>query len=116
MINSVTLAGNLTRDPELRNLPSGVAVTNFSLACDGRRYKNAQGEWTNDTVFVDCEAWDKGAERLSQLKKGNKLVVTGSLKTDKWTDAEGKNRSKMLVRCEEFYLAEIVRSPVAQNA
>jgi single-strand DNA-binding protein len=101
-LNKVMLMGNLTRDPELRYLPSNMAVVNIGLAIN-RRWKNQQGESQEDTTFVDCEAFGRTAEVINQyLKKGRPIYIEGRLKLDQWQDRDGNNRSRMKVVVESF--------------
>ena len=80
--NRVILMGNLTRDPELRYLPSGMAVTDIGLAVNDRR-KNANGEWIEETTFVDVTLWGRTAEVASEyLSKGSPVFIEGRLKLD----------------------------------
>ena len=102
-LNKVMLMGNLTRDPELRYLPSNMAVVGLGLAVN-RRWRNQQGEQQEETTFLDCEAFGKTAELLNQyLKKGRPVYLEGRLKLDQWQDREsGGNRSKLKVIIENF--------------
>jgi single-strand DNA-binding protein len=101
-LNKVLLMGNLTRDPELRYLPSGMAVVNLGLAVN-RRWKNQQGEQQEETTFVDLEAYGKPAETMNQyLKKGKPVFIEGRLRLDQWQDKEGHNRSKLKVVVDTF--------------
>lgn len=94
--NQVTLMGNLTRDPELRNTPSGQSVCNFGLALN-RSYKNAEGEWVEATDFVDIVAWGSLGERVAQyLTKGRPALVSGRLQSRSW-EQDGQKRSKLEV-------------------
>lgn len=96
-VNTVLLAGHLTRDPELRPLGGDKVVVNFSLAIN-RRYKSAEGEIKEESTFVDCEAWGRTAELIGQyLAKGSAAYVEGRLKLDSWQDKEGKNRTRLKV-------------------
>jgi single-strand DNA-binding protein len=96
-VNTVILAGHLTRDPELRPLGGDKVVVNFSLAIN-RRYKSAEGEIKEESTFVDCEAWGRTAELIGQyLAKGSAAYVEGRLKLDAWQDKDGKNRSRLKV-------------------
>lgn len=102
--NKVLLMGNLTRDIELRHTPSNLAVANIGLAV-GRRYRSGEeGEWKEETMFVDCEAWGKTAETMSKyLQKGRPVFIEGRLKLDTWQDKnDGSNRSKLKVVVENF--------------
>lgn len=95
--NRVILLGNLTRDPELRYLPSGSAVCEVGLAVNDRR-KNANGEWIEETTFVDVTLWARTAEVASEyLSKGSPVLVEGRLKLDTWEGQDGQKRSKLKV-------------------
>ena len=86
--NRVILVGNLTRDLELRYIPSGTAVTDIGLAVNDRR-KNASGEWVEETTFVDVTLWGRTAEVASEyLSKGSPVLIEGRLKLD--TLGEGR--------------------------
>ena len=92
-VNQVILMGNLTRDPELRQTPSGQSVTSFSLALN-RAYKDQSGEWQEATDYVDVVAWGPLAERVSQyLSKGRRALVQGRLQSRSW-EQDGQKRSK----------------------
>jgi single-strand DNA-binding protein len=100
--NRVILMGNLTRDPELRYLPSNTPVVNFGMAMN-RRYKNQQGEQQEEVTFVDCEAFARPAEVINQyLGKGQPIHVEGRLRLDQWQTQDGQNRSKLKVVVENF--------------
>jgi len=102
--NRVILMGNLTRDPELRYVGSGIAVTDVGLAVNDRR-KNANGEWIEETTFVDVTLWGRTAEVANQyLSKGSPLFVEGRLKLDTWESQDGQKRSKLRVVCERMQL------------
>lgn len=98
-INSVILGGNLTRDPEVRYTPQGTAVARLGLAIN-EVYRTKDGEKKEDVCFVDVEVWARQAETCGQyLKKGQPVLVEGTLKLDTWTDREsGQKRSKHKVR------------------
>jgi single-strand DNA-binding protein len=101
--NRVILVGNLTRDPELRYIPSGMAVTDVGLAVNDRR-KNAQGEWVEETTFVDVTLWGRTAEVASEyLGKGSSLLIEGRLKLDTW-EKDGKKNSKLRVVGERMQM------------
>jgi single-strand DNA-binding protein len=95
-LNQVTLMGNLTRDPELRQTPTGQNVTSFSLALN-RAYKSANGEWQEATDYIDCVCWGPLAERVAQyLSKGRRCLVQGRLQSRSW-EQDGNKRSKVEV-------------------
>lgn len=99
-LNTVILAGRLTRDPEVKTLAGEKAVVSFSLAIN-RRFKGADGELKEEVTFVDCEAWNRLAELVGQyLVKGSGCYVEGRLKLDSWQDKDGKNRSRLKVVAE----------------
>jgi len=88
--------GNLTRDPELRQTPTGQNVTSFSLALN-RSYKDQSGEWQEATDYIDIVCWGPLAERVSQyLSKGRRCLVQGRLQSRNW-EQDGQKRSKVEV-------------------
>lgn len=100
--NKVILLGNLTRDPELRTTPSGVAVLQLGLAVN-RVYRNSQGESIEEVSFIDVDTFGAQAETLAKyMSKGRPLLVEGRLKMDQWEDKEGQKRSKLKVVMESF--------------
>lgn len=102
--NRVILLGNLTRDPELRYIPSGAAVTEIGLAVNDRR-KNSAGEWVEETTFVEVTLWSRTAEVASEyLSKGSSVLIEGRLKLDSWQDKEGQKRSKLKVIGERMQM------------
>jgi single-strand DNA-binding protein len=101
--NRVILVGNLTRDPELRYIPSGTAVTEVGLAVNDRR-KNSAGEWVDETTFVDVTLWGRTAEIASEyLNKGSSVLIEGRLKLDTW-EKDGKKNSKLRVIGERMQM------------
>jgi len=101
--NKVILAGNLTRDPELRYTPKGSAVVKFTLAIN-RTWKNEAGENKEEVSFVDVEAWGRQAEVIAQyMRKGRPFLVDGRLKQDTWEDKNThQKQSKLKVVLEGF--------------
>lgn len=90
-MNKAILMGRLTRDPELRETQSNIAVSNFTIACD-RRVKEGE-EWTNTADFIDCVAWRGLAKMVSQyFQKGSRILVEGHIQPRDWVDKEGNNR------------------------
>ncbi|TDJ56511.1 MAG: single-stranded DNA-binding protein [Planctomycetota bacterium] len=106
-VNRVFLMGNLTRDIELKHTPSDQAVATIGLAVN-RTYKTRDGETREETTFVDCEAWGRTAEVMSQyLCKGRPVFIEGRLKLDQWDDREsGKKRSKLKVVIDNFQFVD----------
>ena len=101
--NRVILIGNLTQDPELRYLQNQTAVTEVGIAVNDKR-KNAQGEWIEETTFVDVTFWARTAEVVCEyLKKGASLLVEGHLKLHKW-ETDGQKRSKLRVVCDRMVM------------
>lgn len=96
-LNRVVLVGNLTRDPELRYLPSGTPVCNLGIAVNSRR-KDSDGQWIEEANFFDIAAFGKQAENCSQfLAKGSQVAVDGRLRSRSWETNEGQKRSKVEV-------------------
>jgi single-strand DNA-binding protein len=91
-INTVTVSGNLTREPELRNLPSGQAVCSLRIA-HNERYKDASGEWADRAAYFDVTVWSGLGEWMGRnLSKGQKVVVSGRLRWREWETPEGTKR------------------------
>jgi single-strand DNA-binding protein len=101
--NKVILAGNLTRDPEVRYTPKGTAIAKLGMAIN-RTWKNEAGETKEEVTFVDVDAFGRTAEVISQyLKKGRPILVEGRLKLDQWDDKQtGQKRSRLGVVLENF--------------
>ncbi len=103
-MNLVVLKGNLARDPELRTVSPGgrqTSVVNFTLATS-REFTKANGDTDKITTFVQCEAWDTGAEAVAEsLAKGDLVMVEGSLRNDSW-EKDGVKHSTMKVRVNNF--------------
>jgi single-strand DNA-binding protein len=101
--NRVILMGNVTRDPELRYIANGTAVTDIGLAVNDRR-KTASGEWVEETTFVDVTLWGRTAEVAGEyVTKGSPLFIEGRLKLDTW-EKDGKKNSKLRVVCDRMQL------------
>ena len=101
-MNKVFLIGNLTRDPEFRETPSGVPMCRFSIAVN-RNYRNADGE--RQTDFFNCTAWRATAETISRYtKKGNKVAVTGSIEIREYEDNQGARRTSVDVIVQDCEL------------
>jgi len=101
--NRVILAGNLTRDPELRYTPKGLAISKIGLAIN-RTWKNEAGETKEEVTFVDVDSFGRQAEVIAQyFKKGRPILVEGRLRLDQWDDKQtGQKRSKLGVVLEGF--------------
>ena len=100
--NKVILMGNLTRDPELRYIPSGTAVVNLRLAVN-RRFRDRNGEQKDEVCFVTAVVWDKQAELCNQyLQKGRPVFVEGRLQSRSFEDASGNKRNILEVRAERI--------------
>jgi single-strand DNA-binding protein len=103
-MNLVILRGNLARDPELRNINANgksTSVVNFTIATS-REFTKQNGETDKITTFVQCEAWDSGAEAIADsLKKGDLVMVEGSLRNDSW-EKDGVKHSTMKIRVNNF--------------
>ena len=102
-INKVVIAGNLTRDPELRETPSGFQILSFGVAVNDRRKNNTTGEWMDYANFVDCTMFGNRAESVSRfLSKGAKVAIEGKLRWSQWEAQDGSKRSKLEVVVEEL--------------
>jgi single-strand DNA-binding protein len=100
--NRVILVGNLTRDPELRYIPSGTAVTDIGLAVNDRVKKG--NDWVDETTFVDVTLWARTAEVANEyLSKGSSVLIEGRLKLEQW-EKDGQKRSKMKVVADKMQM------------
>lgn len=97
------VAGNVTRDPEMRTTPSGAQVASFSIAVN-RTFKDSSGTQQDQVSYIDCVAWGKSAEIISQYtKKGSQLLVSGRLEQRSWEDkTSGQRRSRTEIVVEDF--------------
>jgi single-strand DNA-binding protein len=100
--NSVTVVGNITRDPELRFTPTGQARASFGLAVN-RRWQNRQTqEWEEQTSFFDVTCWGDLGDNVSEsLSKGSRVIVTGRLEQRSWETQEGEKRSRVEIIADE---------------
>jgi single-strand DNA-binding protein len=102
-LNKVMLIGRLTRDPEVRTFANGGKVAKFGFAVNNRKKDSSTGQWVDDPVFLDVEAFNRGefgkqADLVEQyLAKGRQVFLEGHLKLDQWTDKEGQKRSRLVV-------------------
>jgi len=109
--NKVILAGNLTRDPELRYTPKGTAVAKIGLAIN-RSWKTETGEAREEVTFVDVDAFGRQAETIGQyFKKGRPILIEGRLKYDSWEDKQtNQKKSKLGVVLEGFQFMDSQRT------
>ena len=104
--NKVILVGNLTRDVEIRYLPSGLAVASTGLAVN-RRFKDRDGNLQEETLFIDITIFGRTAEIANQyLKKGRRVLVEGRLRFEQWSDQLGNKRSKHSVVVESLQMMD----------
>lgn len=120
--NNVTIIGNITRDPELRFIPSGQAVASFGIAQTPRK-RNASGEWVDgDPMFFDVSAWGGLGENIAEsLTKGSRVIVSGRLQYRSWENDQGEKRSKIEIVADEigpslrWATAEVTKAPRNTN-
>jgi len=106
MFNKVILIGNLTRDVELRYLPSGQALAKCGIATN-RRFKDASGMQKDETMFIDFTVWGRSAEVANQyLKKGSRVLLEGRLTLEQWTDQSGQKRSRHSITVENLKMLD----------
>lgn len=105
-LNKVLLIGNLTRDPEVRYLPSGTAVAEFDIGVN-RRFKNREGEFQKETLFIRISSFGRTAEFCGEyLKKGRRVYVEGRLRSDSWEAKDGTKRTRIGVVAERIQFAD----------
>lgn len=102
-LNHLVIAGNLTRDPQLRFLANERCVASFGLA-NSRRFKSGDAT-KEETLFLDCEAWGQTGEHIGKhFHKGKPIIVEGRLRMDSWQDKDsGKPRSKLVLVVDRFH-------------
>ena len=106
MYNKVVLIGNLTKDIELKYLPSGSAVATSSVATS-HKYKSASGEQKDEVCFLDFTIFGKTGEIANQyLKKGSKVLLEGRLKFEQWTAQDGSNRSRHILSVDTMKMLD----------
>ena len=106
MFNKVILVGNLTRDIELRYLPSGQALAKCGIATN-RRFKDASGMQKDETMFIDITIWGRSAEIANQyLRKGSRVLIEGRLTLEQWTDQTGQKRSRHSITVENLKMLD----------
>ena len=101
-MNSVNIIGTMTRDVDLKYLPSGTAAGSFAIAVN-QDYKNQAGQKVEKTSFFDIKVIGKQAETInSYFKKGSRIGITGSLEQETWSAQDGSNRSRIIIKLESF--------------
>lgn len=111
-LNKVMLIGRLTRDPEIRVFANGGKVAKFGFAVNNRRKNQQTGQWEDDPVFLDVEAFNRGetgkkADLVEQsLRKGHLLFIEGHLQLDQWTDKDGQKRQKLKIVLDNMEFLE----------
>lgn len=99
-INRVILAGNVTRDPEIRRTKSGESVMDLGMAIN-EQYKGKDGQAVQSVCFVDVAVWGRQAESCAQyLAKGAPVIIEGKLQFDQWKTEEGEKKSKLKIRAQ----------------
>lgn len=111
-INSVMIAGRLTRDPEVRYTQSQMAVASLGLAVNRRVQDKSSGEWKDDTIFVNVTVWGQAAERCKdKMRKGSPILVEGRLTASEYTDKSGQKRKDMKVTANRVQLMAFEGQP-----
>ena len=115
MFNKVILVGNLTRDVDLKYLPSGTAIAALALATS-RKFKDSNGNDKEEVCFIDISFFGRTAEIANQyLKKGSKILVEGRLKLDQWVDNTGNKRSKHSIIAESMKMLDTKSESYSTN-
>jgi single-strand DNA-binding protein len=101
-LNNVVIAGNVVADPETRTTPTDQTVTVLRIALN-RSYKDKEGEWQEQTDFIDVETWGTTAEQAAErLTKGSPVLVQGEIRTNSWQAEDGTNRTKTFVKADKL--------------
>ena len=100
--STVTIVGNVTRDPELRYTPSGAANASFGVAVNRRWRDNQTNDWKEQVSFFDVVCWREMADNVCEsLSKGSRIVVTGRLEQRSWEDSDGNKKSKVEIVADD---------------
>ena len=114
-LNRVFLIGNLTRDPEIRYIPSGKAVADLRMALS-RKYRTASGELKEETCYVSVVAWERQAETAGEyLKKGSAILVEGSLRYEQW-EKDGEKKNMLRVNADRIQFLDRLKRPAEPSA
>lgn len=112
-LNKVMLIGRLTRDPEMRTFSNGGKVAKFGFAVNNRRKNPTSGQWEDEPVFLDVDAFNRGdtgrqlADLVEQyLRKGHQVFIEGHLRLEQWTGQDGQKRQRITVRMDNFQFLE----------
>src|SRR6516165_7936821 len=111
-LNKVMLIGRLTRDPEVRTFSTGGKVAKFGFAVNNRKKDQQTGQWVDDPVFLEVDAFNRGdfgklADLVeSSLRKGHQVFLEGHLKLDQWTGQDGQKRSQLKVVLDNMQFLE----------
>jgi single-strand DNA-binding protein len=112
-LNKVMLIGRLTRDPEMRTFANGGKVAKFGFAVNNRRKNVSTGEWEDEPVFLEIDAFNRGesgrqlADLVEQyLRKGHQAFIEGHLRLDQWTSQDGQKRERVTVRLDNLQFLE----------
>ena len=113
-LNRVFLIGNLTRDPEIRYIPSGKAVADLNMAIN-RKYRTTSGEFKEETCYVGVVVWERQAETAGEyLKKGSAILVEGSLRYEQW-EANGEKKNRLRVTADRIQFLDRLKRPAEQG-
>ena len=113
-MNSTSVTGNVTKNPEIRNLNDGTSTTTFGIAVN-RRTPDGSGGWNEVTSFFDVVCWRKQAENVAQsIRKGDRVIVTGRLDQRSWDTDSGEKRSRVEIVADEVGLS-LLFDPASTN-
>ena len=113
-LNRVFLIGNLTRDAEIKYIPSGKAVADLNMAIN-RKYRTASGEFKEETCYVGVVVWERQAETAGEyLKKGSAIMVEGSLRYEQW-EKDGEKKSRLRVNADRIQFLDRLKRTVEPN-
>ncbi|OPX26826.1 MAG: hypothetical protein B1H05_01610 [Candidatus Cloacimonas sp. 4484_140] len=106
-VNTIIIGGNIVRDPEIKEVgDKKIKVTTITIA-NNRPYLDKEGNWQEETTFVDVEAWGNQAKKIEDnAEKGSPILVEGNLKLNQWENNEGKTISKILIRADRIHVLE----------
>ena len=115
-INNVTITGNLTRDPEVKQTGGGMSVMKLGVAVNDRRKNPQTQEWEDVPNFIDCTMFGDRAAKVAQyMAKGSKVAISGRLRQETWETQDGQKRSRVGVVVDDLeFMSRSQQQPQAQ--
>lgn len=109
-MNQITIDGNLTKDSEIKVLTDKQTIVKFGMA-NTRRFQDKSGEWKDETLFITVKTFKRNGDMATHLLKGTPVMVSGSIKEERWTDQNGNNKSAMVIMANDIFIKQKIAKP-----